>query len=99
MAPHRAPSYIRRVYSKRKPSKRRPQEWDALGKTWKWAKASKAFRAAHPLCVACLEHGRTQASEVVDHIKPHKGDYVLFWDASNWQALCASCHNKKTRSE
>ena len=33
---------------------------------------------------------------VVDHLVPHRGDRLLFWDASNWQSLCESCHNRKT---
>ena len=37
---------------------------------------------------------------VVDHIVPHKGDMALFWDKSNWQGLCAHCHNShKQRRE
>lgn len=41
----------------------------------------------------CQERGRITAATVVDHITPHKGDTALFWDQSNWQSLCASCHN------
>jgi 5-methylcytosine-specific restriction protein A len=33
---------------------------------------------------------------VVDHILPHRGDRVLFWDRSNWQALSKKCHDRKT---
>jgi 5-methylcytosine-specific restriction protein A len=33
---------------------------------------------------------------VVDHIVPHRGDLTVFWDRSRWQALCASCHGRKT---
>ena len=29
----------------------------------------------------------------MDHKRPHKGDYNLFWDSDNWQGLCASCHS------
>jgi positive regulator of sigma E activity len=25
-----------------------------------------------------------------------KGDLALFWNESNWQALCRRCHNRKT---
>jgi 5-methylcytosine-specific restriction endonuclease McrA len=32
-------------------------------------------------------------SPVVDHIKPHKGNLVLFWDEGNLQALCKRCHD------
>jgi 5-methylcytosine-specific restriction endonuclease McrA len=40
-----------------------------------------------------LELGRVEPSTVVDHKVPHKGDYKLFWDPKNHQALCATCHN------
>ncbi|MDE9591062.1 HNH endonuclease, partial [Xenorhabdus bovienii] len=34
---------------------------------------------------------------MVDHIIPIQGDAdVLFWPASNHQALCQTCHNRKT---
>jgi 5-methylcytosine-specific restriction protein A len=36
---------------------------------------------------------------VVDHIVPHRGREQLFWDESNWQALCKPCHDKKTGEE
>jgi 5-methylcytosine-specific restriction endonuclease McrA len=29
----------------------------------------------------------------VDHIVPHRGNRGLFWARSNWQSLCATCHN------
>jgi 5-methylcytosine-specific restriction protein A len=35
-------------------------------------------------------------AEVVDHIKPHKGDMTLFWDENNWQSLCKMHHDRKT---
>ncbi|WP_231555339.1 HNH endonuclease [Paracoccus sanguinis] len=39
-------------------------------------------------------------ADVVDHITPHRGDEALFWNWSNWQALCAPCHNRhKQRAE
>jgi len=33
---------------------------------------------------------------VVDHIQPHRGDQLLFWDRTNWQTLCKRCHDQKT---
>jgi 5-methylcytosine-specific restriction endonuclease McrA len=32
-------------------------------------------------------------ASTVDHIIQHRGDHVLFWNRSNWQPLCARCHN------
>ncbi|WP_340004435.1 HNH endonuclease [Paenibacillus sp. FSL K6-0276] len=64
-----------------------------------WRKVRLGFLRKHPLCVHCLVAGKVVAATVVDHIKPHKGDKVLFWDRANWQALCASCHSIKTVKE
>ena len=50
----------------------------------------------NPLCVLCRQAGKTSASEITDHIVPHKGDPNLFWNEANWQALCRCCHNRKT---
>ena len=64
-----------------------------------WQKASKAFLMAHPLCAECDRQGTTGAATLVDHVIPHKGNQVLFWDESNWQSLCKRCHDRKTRIE
>jgi hypothetical protein len=38
--------------------------------------------------------GYTTPATVVDHVRRHAGERdPLFWDVSNWQPLCASCHN------
>jgi 5-methylcytosine-specific restriction protein A len=36
---------------------------------------------------------------VVDHVVPHRGDPVVFWDQDNWRALCKRCHDAKTARE
>ena len=64
-----------------------------------WRKARLGFLASHPLCTACEKIGRVTAATVVDHIVAHKGSQALFWAYSNWQALCAPCHNSKTARE
>lgn len=65
----------------------------------RWRKARAAYLCAHPLCEVCLKQGLVVPAEVVDHIVPHKGDQGLFWDSSNWQALCKPCHDAKTSRE
>jgi 5-methylcytosine-specific restriction enzyme A len=66
------------------------------GYTTTWDKARKVWLAKHPLCAECERQGETVEAKVVDHIVPHRGDRVLFWDAANWQSLCETCHNCKT---
>ena len=74
---------------------------DASGRGYdsRWRKARKLFLKRHPLCEKCKEQGRFVKAEVVDHIVPHRGDGKLFWDESNWQALCKRCHDSKTMTE
>lgn len=46
------------------------------------------------LCVLC---GRP--AKVVDHIRPHRGNLELYYDRTNWQALCLHCHAVKSAKE
>ena len=66
------------------------------GSRWRTARAH--FLRAHPLCIGerCVSNGLVTPATVVDHIRPHKGDRALFWDRSNWQPLCKTCHDIKT---
>ena len=65
----------------------------------RWRKARARYLKRHPICVRCLKQGKYVKATVVDHIKPHRGTEQLFWNESNWQALCKSCHDKKTMTE
>lgn len=59
----------------------------------RWRKARATYLQRHPLCRMCEQAGRLTPATVVDHIIPHKGDPELFWDETNWAALCAQHHN------
>lgn len=65
----------------------------------RWRKARLRFLHRHPLCEECKKQGKLVEATVVDHIIPHRGDKKLFWDETNWQALCKPCHDKKTWTE
>lgn len=65
----------------------------------KWQKARARYLRSHPLCVKCQSESKLVKATVVDHITPHRGDPVLFWDENNWQSLCKKCHDKKTWNE
>ena len=64
-----------------------------------WIAGRIAYLKRNPLCVDCFELGVVEAACEVDHIAPHKGDRRLFFDRRNWQALCKSCHSRKTARE
>lgn len=65
----------------------------------RWAKSSRGFLQHNPLCKHCEDKGIIRASEVTDHIVPHRGDMDLFWDRDNWQPLCKRHHDIKTAKE
>ena len=65
----------------------------------RWQKESRKFLEGHPLCAECMRNGRYVKATVVDHVRPHRGDPLLFWDRGNWQALCKPCHDRKTGNE
>lgn len=69
------------------------------GYTSTWQRARLGFLSANPLCVHCRADGQLVEATVVDHRIPHKGSHDLFWDRSNWQPLCATCHGRKTVAE
>ena len=60
----------------------------------KWDRERAAYLKAHPRCCRC-----GAPSTVVNHKTPHKGDKRLFWSRSNWEPVCAPCHNGKIQSE
>lgn len=63
----------------------------ARGYGAQWRRERASYLALHPWCVT-LGSGCTLIAGLVDHIQPHRGDMVLFWDVNNWQPLCNHCH-------
>lgn len=78
------------------PKYERPKELrERYGSAWR--KIRNRYIAKHPLCAHCLRDGRYTAATEVDHIVPlsHGGKHA----ESNLQALCKSCHSKKTMQD
>lgn len=74
--------------------------WLGLYKTKRWTALRMGQLRKCPLCRFCSDMGKITAANVVDHIKPHKGDVSLFHDAENLQSLCKLCHDSaKARME
>lgn len=76
---------LAKPFAKRKQDKR---YWSQL-----WRKLRKAFLKQHPVCAAC-----GWQANVVDHIRPVTQGGA-FYDVSNLQPLCTSCHNRKSAKE
>lgn len=65
-----------------------------------WQRFRDAWFAQEPrFCAHCALRGIVRPANTADHIRPHKGDPVLFWDPANLQALCGTCHSVKTANE
>ena len=67
--------------------------WRAWYSSVRWLRMREWQLANHPLCAFCLEQDLVTPADVVDHVKPHKGDAGLFWDAGNLQSLCKVHHD------
>lgn len=72
--------------------------WLSWYSTREWATLRAAQLRAEPFCRLCMKVGRSRPAVVVDHIVPHKGDRVLFFDPLNLQSLCRHCHDSVKQS-
>jgi 5-methylcytosine-specific restriction enzyme A len=66
----------------------------AVYQTPTWTRLKALVLSEHPVCQQCERN----LSSVVDHVKPISAGGAEY-DRENLQALCASCHNRKTRCE
>jgi 5-methylcytosine-specific restriction protein A len=59
----------------------------------RWRTERRLFLSERPLCLGCEAVGVVAPAEVVDHIVPHQGNEVIFWDRSRWQSCCKWHHD------
>lgn len=83
-----------------KPDQRSPaaQAYRSLYRTPEWRALKKRRLEAEPLCRTCARLGRSTPATVCDHIRPHRGDRVLFFDLANTQALCETHHSSNKQA-
>lgn len=82
------------------PPKDAPSKEDiAAYRTRKWEKIRARTLSANPLCQCCLLERRTTAAQAVDHVWPWRkiGKYAFIHN--RFQALCTSCHSRKSTLE
>lgn len=93
-APTHRPLHAGSALERDRAHDRRRGSFRERGYDARWDKARAAYLRQHPLCVMCRRAGQLVAATVVDHIVPHRRDQRLFWDESNWQALCKRHHDR-----
>ncbi len=88
--------------AKHKPKHQRKASADYhswYGKTI-WKRKLRPSQLIHePWCAECDKQGMRTKATVVDHVRPHRGDWTLFTDETNLQSLCKYHHDKKTALE
>ena len=88
--------YCEQHARQRRQQRRRDDPSDDFYASRPWRRLRAMHLQANPLCVVCIEAGRTVAAVHVDHIKTRRERPDLELDASNLQSMCHSCHSRKT---
>ena len=66
------------------------EQWYGTAR-WKRRRASQLKR--EPFCCMCGADGVYTLATVADHIEPHRGDQVKFWQGE-LQSLCKAHHDR-----
>ena len=64
-----------------------------------WRRLRHLVLLDEPLCASCLSRGRYTPANEVDHIVPIAVAPARRLDRTNLQALCKTCHSRKTMEE
>ena len=64
-----------------------------------WQRLRAEHLLVEPFCRECARSGIRTRATIVDHIRPHRGDWRLFTDTTNYQSLCKFHHDQKTMRE
>lgn len=70
-----------------------------LYKTKEWFRLRYNQLKKQPCCAYCEQQGAVTLATVADHIKPHKGDELLFYNPNNLQSLCKFHHDRTKQKE
>ena len=78
---------------------RKIRDHHKLYNTAQWQALRKNILYKYPTCQRCQTYGYLTAGVDVDHVQPHRGNSDLFYNLSNLQTLCRSCHSWKSQRE
>ncbi len=74
--------------------------WHAWYNTARWrALRLRIFLRDLFRCKECGHVEGDTSQLVCDHIVPHRGNVLLFWDENNLQTLCKRCHDTVKQCE
>ena len=94
------PKGKQRPWIPKRPEHMREVDNSAFYNSKRWRSLRKYFIQKNPLCRHCERDGITKPAYVIDHIKPISiYGMGVATDINNLQALCESCHNKKSAME
>ncbi|MFP5078640.1 HNH endonuclease [Rhizobium sp. YIM 134829] len=76
------------------------EPWRRLYNTARWKRLRIAtFTRDLFTCRLCSSVEGDTSKLVCDHVIPHKGDLELFWDETNLQTLCKTCHDREKQRQ
>lgn len=64
-----------------------------------WLRMRAERLRIEPVCRYCRQIGLVTPADTVDHIRPHRGDINLAFDADNLQSCCAPCHDRHAQAK
>ena len=67
--------------------------------TKRWLRLRRLKLATNPLCESCLQVGRIECANAVDHKTPIANGGEAFPALDKLASLCTSCHSRKTAAE
>ena len=97
--PHQNAAFTLHAESWRHNTRRAEPPWRSWCKSPIWKSMRRHRLAEEPLCRHCIIEGRTVAASYVDHVDPHRGQWLLFFKYENTQSLCAHHHNMRKQQE
>ena len=72
--------------------------YERMYKTPAWRQRRARQLAREPWCAYCLSNGKQTVAVVADHVVPHRGNAVAFWQG-RLQSLCLHCHGSLKQRE
>jgi 5-methylcytosine-specific restriction protein A len=85
--------------AKRKYDRFGREPWRKWYKQKAWLSLRQQQLAKQPLCERHLKRGQAVAANVVNHLRPHRGDRLLFLNPANLESVCKACHDGEIQQQ